>query len=93
MRKFHALINNVDALRQELSWTHYTLIIKLDDENKRDFYIDECIKSNWSTRQLERQINSFYYERLLSTQEENRNEFRNEIKELEPSNSRELFDK
>ncbi|MHC1682908.1 MAG: hypothetical protein AB6733_08165 [Clostridiaceae bacterium] len=31
--------------------------------------MDECIKSNWSTRQLERQINSFYYERLLSTQE------------------------
>ncbi|MGH4121593.1 MAG: PDDEXK nuclease domain-containing protein [Clostridium sp.] len=85
MRKFYLLINNVDALRQELSWTHYRFIIKLSDERKRAFYIDECIKSNWSTRQLERQINSFYYERLLSTQEENRNEVRNEIKELEPS--------
>ncbi|MBZ9636173.1 YhcG family protein [Clostridium sp. FP1] len=85
MRKFYSLINNVDALRQELSWTHYRFIIKLSDERKRAFYIDECIKSNWSTRQLERQINSFYYERLLSTQEENRNEVRNEINELEPS--------
>lgn len=84
MRKFNFLFNNVDALRQELSWTHYRLIIKLDDEKKRNFYIDECIKSNWSTRQLERQINSFYYERLLSTQEENKNEVRNEIKKLEP---------
>ena len=84
MRKFNSLFNNVDALRQELSWTHYRLIIKVDDEKKRDFYIDECIKSNWSTRQLERQINSFYFERLLSTQDENKNEVRNEIKKLEP---------
>jgi len=42
------------------------------------------MKINWSTRQLERQINSFYYERLLSTQEENKDEVRNEIKKLEP---------
>ncbi|MEL7597542.1 MAG: DUF1016 N-terminal domain-containing protein, partial [Clostridiaceae bacterium] len=85
MRKFYVLFNNVDALRQELSWTHYRLLLKVDDNNKRDFYIDECIKSNWSTRQLDRQINSFYYERLLSTQETNKEEVRNEIKELEPS--------
>jgi len=57
MRKFYSLFNNLDALRQELSWTHYRLIIKVYDEKKRNFYIDECIKSNWSTRQLERQIN------------------------------------
>ena len=50
---FNSLFNNVDALRQELSWTHYRLIIKLDDEKKRTFYIDECIKSNLSTRQLD----------------------------------------
>lgn len=84
MRKFYSLFQNSHALRDQLSWTHYRLIIKLDDDKKRNFYIDECIKSNWSTRQLERQINSFYYERLLSTQEENKNEVRNEIKHLEP---------
>lgn len=54
MRKFYSLFNNIDAMRQELSWTHYRLIIKVDDKKKRNFYIDECIKSNWSTRQLER---------------------------------------
>ena len=43
MRKFYALFNNVDALRQELSWTHYRLIIKLNDEIRRKFYVDECI--------------------------------------------------
>ena len=67
MRKFYLLFQNSHALRDQLSWTHYRLIIKVDDEKKRDFYIDECIKSNWSTRQLERQINSFYFERLLGT--------------------------
>lgn len=85
MRKFYFLFNNVDALRQELSWTHYRLIIKVEGEKKRNFYIDECIKCNWSTRQLERQINSFYYERLLSTQESNKEEVKNEIDKLEPS--------
>lgn len=83
MRKFYLSFQNSHALRDQLSWTHYRLIIKLDGEKKRNFYIDECIKSNWSTRQLERQINSFYYERLLSTQEESKNEVRNEIKKLE----------
>lgn len=85
MRKFYMVFQNSHALRDQLSWTHYRLLLKVDDNNKRDFYIDECIKSNWSTRQLERQINSFYYERLLSTQESNKEEVRNEIKELEPS--------
>lgn len=45
------------------------------------FYLDECEKSNWSTRQLERQINSFYYQRLLSSQ--NKHSVRNEIQTLE----------
>lgn len=85
MRKFYMVFQNSHALRDQLSWTHYRLLLKVDDNKKRDFYIDECIKSNWSTRQLERQINSFYYERLLSTQETNKEEVRNEIKELEPS--------
>jgi len=76
---------NSHALRDQLSWTHYRLIIKVENVEKRDFYIQECITSNWSTRQLERQINSFYYERLLSTQEENKDEVRNEVKSLEQS--------
>ena len=84
IRQFYLIFNNCHALRSELSWTHYRYLMRVDDERKRNFYIDECIKSNWSTRQLERQINSFYYERLLSTQEEHKNEVRAEIKQLEP---------
>ncbi len=60
--------SDINALNPELSWTHYRLLLKLENPKARNFYIQECIESNWSTRQLERQINSFYYERLLSSQ-------------------------
>lgn len=85
IRQFYLTFNNRYALRSELSWTHYRLIMRLENDTKRQFYVDECIKSNWSTRQLERQINSFYYERLLSTQENFKEEVRNEVNSLEPS--------
>ena len=83
MRQFYLTFQNVDALRQQLSWTHYRLLMKVESEEKRQFYLDECVQNNWSTRQLERQINSFYYERLLSTQNEFKNEIRKEIQQLE----------
>ncbi len=57
------------SLRQELSWTHYRLLLKVESEKSRDFYLNEAAEANWSTRQLERQINSFYYERLLSSKD------------------------
>lgn len=57
------------------------MILKVEDEKARAFYLDECSKSNWSTRQLERQINSFYYQRLLSSQD--KESVRNEIQTLE----------
>jgi len=57
------------------------LLLKVEESKARDFYLDECAKSNWSTRQLERQINSFYYQRLLSSQD--KNGVRNEIQTLE----------
>lgn len=83
IRQFYLTFSNRYALRSELSWTHYRLLMRVENEEKRTFYMDECIKSNWSTRQLERQINSFYYERLLSTQEKHKEEVKNEINALE----------
>ena len=68
MRQFYLTFPNSHALRGELSWTHYRLLMRVENKNAREFYIEEAIKSNWSTRQLERQINSFFYERLLSSQ-------------------------
>ncbi len=44
------------------------MLLKILNTAAWEFYLDECAKSNWSTRQLERQINSFYYQRLLSSQ-------------------------
>jgi predicted nuclease of restriction endonuclease-like (RecB) superfamily len=56
-----------DVLRPELSWTHYRLLIKIDNIDARTWYMKEAAESNWSTRTLERQINTFTYERILSS--------------------------
>ncbi|MBI3585262.1 MAG: DUF1016 domain-containing protein [Nitrospinae bacterium] len=64
MRKFYIVFPIRDALRHELSWTHYRLLIRVEKEAARNFYLKECINSNWSTRELERQICSLLFERL-----------------------------
>jgi len=46
-----------------LSWSHYRLLMRLDEPFKGDFYEAECIRRNWSVRQLDRQIQSMLYER------------------------------
>ncbi|MDV0446324.1 putative nuclease YhcG [Methanosarcinaceae archaeon Ag5] len=68
MRQFYLLFPALDSLNPALSWTHYRFLLKVENESARQFYISECAENNWSTRELERQINSFYYERLLSSQ-------------------------
>lgn len=55
------------ALRRELSWTHYRLLLSVENEAARTWYMNEAAESNWSTRTLERQINTFTYERILSS--------------------------
>ena len=65
MRQFYQTFENSHALRDELSWTHYRILLKVERENARNFYMQEAINGNWSTRQLERQINSLYFDRLL----------------------------
>jgi predicted nuclease of restriction endonuclease-like (RecB) superfamily len=69
IRQFYLTFPIRDALRPELGWTHYRLVLRVPEDRNRDFYIDECVKSRWSTRQLERQINTRFYERLLSSQD------------------------
>lgn len=49
--------------RFALSWSHYRLLLRLDEPFKREFYEAECIRGNWSVRQLDRQIQSMLYER------------------------------
>lgn len=83
MRKFYLTFQNCDAASHNLSWTHYRFLMRIENEEVRNFYINECIQNHWSTRQLERQINSFYYERLLSSQD--KETVKGEIKTLEPN--------
>jgi hypothetical protein len=80
MRLFYHTFPNCDALRHELSWTHYRLLLRVDKEEARNFYMLESVKNNWSTRELERQINSLLYERhALSKDREKVLEFYNYV--------------
>jgi predicted nuclease of restriction endonuclease-like (RecB) superfamily len=64
-RQFYRTFPIVHALRAQLSWTHYKALLSLDKNDKREFYIAETEKNNWTARQLERQIDTNLFERLL----------------------------
>ena len=65
MREFYAKFPILHALRAELSWTHYRLLLKVEKDAARAFYEAETASQFWSTRELERQISSLFYERTL----------------------------
>ena len=67
MRLFYHAFPNCDALRHELSWTHYRLLQRVDSTEARLWYMREAAEQNWSSRMLERQIGTLSYERLLSS--------------------------
>lgn len=57
------------ALRRELSWTHYRIIMRVENPKAMEYYINESAEQHWSTRQLERNIKTLYYERILTTKD------------------------
>ncbi len=65
MRNFYLNYKKSQTLSGKLSWSHYLLLLGISDLNERGFYEHECINSNWSVRELERQIDSQLYTRLL----------------------------
>jgi predicted nuclease of restriction endonuclease-like (RecB) superfamily len=69
MRQFYNVYPIPDALRRELSWTHYRLLMRVEKDSAREFYMNEAIEANWSTRQLARQINSLFFERTLMSRD------------------------
>ncbi len=69
MRRFYLAYPKQDAVRPELSWTHYRRLIRLDNLQARDWYTHESIEQNWSARALDRQVSTLYYERLLSSKD------------------------
>lgn len=64
-RQFYHEYPKVNALRSQLNWTQYRALIQIPDKDKREYYELEAVNGNWTARQLERQINSMLYERLL----------------------------
>jgi len=69
MRSFYLCFAKRDAARLKLSWTHYRILIRIEDRKARSWYEKEAIEQHWSTRALERQISKLYYERLLSSRD------------------------
>ena len=69
MRQFYCTYPIRSTLCSELSWSHYRVLMRIPDKTARDFYTEECAKSMWSVRQLERQIHTMYYQRLLASRD------------------------
>ena len=58
IRAFYCAYPKCDALRHELSWTHYRILMRVEKPEARSFYEVECVNNNWSARELERQKGS-----------------------------------
>ena len=65
MRSFYLKFPIRNALRSELTWTHYRSLLRVESDEARNWYLEEAIRNQWSSRQLDRQISTLYYERLL----------------------------
>ena len=86
MKKFYTLFPNTNALRTQLTWTHYRSLLRVEYKEAREWYIEESVKEHWSSRQLDRQISTMYYERLISSQDKSEvvAEANDKLKELIP---------
>ena len=69
IRQFYLTFPIRDSLRPELTWTHYRRLISVDNEQARLWYMNEAANSMWSVRQMDRQISTLYYERLLASKD------------------------
>ena len=68
MRSFYLKFPIRNAVRSELTWTHYRSLLRVESDEARNWYLEEAIRNQWSSRQLDRQISTLYYERLLMSQ-------------------------
>ena len=69
MRQFYRVFRKRDTLRPELTWSHSRRLISIEDEHSRLWYMTEAANSMWSTRQMDRQISTLYYERLMASRD------------------------
>ncbi|MBQ9682356.1 MAG: DUF1016 family protein [Neisseriaceae bacterium] len=89
MRLFYLTFQKGQTLSDQLSWSHYCALLKVENPNARAFYLQETVKSNYSVRQLQRQINTHFYERLLSSK--NKKAVAAEIETLEPKKPEDII--
>ena len=64
MRLFYIKYSKSETLSHQLNWSHYFELLKVEDDLERSFYEKQCIKENWSVRELKRQKNSALFERI-----------------------------
>ncbi len=88
IRQFFLMFPIRDTLRPELTWSHYRLLIRVQDEQARQWYMNEAAEQAWSSRQLDRQISALYYERLLNSADKDsvRSEAIEKLSALTPQN-------
>ncbi|MBE6139654.1 MAG: DUF1016 domain-containing protein [Firmicutes bacterium] len=72
MRKLYLYYPKRTTLLSQLTWSHYLELIKIDDESKRNFYMNECINSNWNVRELQRQRTTLLYERIANFKDQSK---------------------
>ncbi|MDO4159689.1 MAG: PDDEXK nuclease domain-containing protein [Prevotellaceae bacterium] len=91
MRQFYLSYPKGHALRDQLSWTHWRALLTVQNDEARNYYINECVAENWSTRQLERQINTLYYERMLASRDKETVRAEIQTNEPKPLSPREII--
>ena len=86
MCQFYKYFQIRDTLRPELSWSHYRRLLSVENEKARVWYMNEAADATWSTRQLDRQISTLYYERLLASRDKSPviEEAREKMAQLQP---------
>lgn len=72
MRQFYLFYPIRHTVCDELSWSHYRHLIRVENKTARDYYLSECVACNWSVRQLQRQINTMFYERMLASRDKDK---------------------
>lgn len=83
MQQFYLLFPIVRTLCAQLSWSHYRRLMRIPDAKRREFYMHAAAQDGWTVRQLDHQIATFYYERLLKTSVEKLSRIRGEIQSSE----------
>lgn len=93
MRAFYLSYPIWNTVCTELSWSHYRVLLRIDNIKARTWYLHECAQQHWSVRALERQISVLYYERLLSSQSQSpvKAEAQTKISNLLQSNAKDYL--